>query len=155
MIFLLLAIDMSVDIKYGGHYCSLRLVKMMLKIKFPDNLITGMLSKQKNIPCRVQVSDKFEVMFFTVIPDTLGIVYDWDRELFEERAMAGAGGMYTHYKPALITLNQESDDIYEIVELSLFYNDFGWCPVIHNGAYAPPVNFWDSDDEDPDYVPGS
>lgn len=92
MTFLLLAIDMSVDIKCRGRYCSLRLAKMMLKIKFPDNLITGMLSKQKNIPCRVQVSNKFEIMFFTVIPDTLGIVYGWDRELFEERAMAGAGG---------------------------------------------------------------
>lgn len=46
MTFLLLAINMSVDIKCRGNYCPLRLMKMILKIKFPDNLITGMLSKQ-------------------------------------------------------------------------------------------------------------
>ncbi|WP_288821598.1 hypothetical protein [uncultured Leclercia sp.] len=126
---------------------------MILQINFPDNLVTGLLSEQKNIPCTIKVSDKFEVIFSTVIPCTVGIIYEWDRQLLEERAIAKAGGVYTHNEPALITLNKKTEDSYEVVELHVFYNDFGWCPVIKDGGYAIPNQFWDSDEEDPDYIP--
>lgn len=126
---------------------------MILQIKFPDNLVTGSLCKQKDIPCTVQISNKFEILFSIVIPNTIGIVQEWDRQLLEERAIASAGGIYTHNEPALITLSKRTEDSYDIVELSIFYNDFGWCPVIRNKEYAIPNQFWDNDDEDPEYVP--
>ncbi|MFJ5503261.1 hypothetical protein ACIPUO_03480 [Pectobacterium carotovorum] len=126
---------------------------MILEINFPDNLITGLLSEQKNIPCTIKVSDKFEVIFSTVVPCTAGIMREWDRQLLEERAIARAGGVYTHDEPALITLNKKTKDSYEVVDLYVFYNDFGWCPVIKDREYAVPNQFWDSDEEDPGYIP--
>ncbi|WP_024554332.1 hypothetical protein ACP26C_00915 [Franconibacter helveticus 513] len=126
---------------------------MILEINFPDNLITGLLPEQKNIPCTIKVADKFEVIFSTVVPCTAGIMHEWDRQRLEERAIAKAGGAYTHNEPALITLNKKTKDSYEVVDLYVFYNDFGWCPVIKDGEYAIPNQFWDSDEEDPDYIP--
>jgi putative transposase len=41
---------------------------------------------------------------------------------------------------------------YLVMELNVFYNDFGWCPVITKGEYAVATQFWDSDEEDPGYV---
>lgn len=126
---------------------------MILQINFPDNLITGRLSVQKNIPCTIKVSDKFEVVFSTVVPCTAGIMHEWDRQLLEERAVAKAGGVYTHNEPALITLEKKGGDSYDVIDLFVFYNDFGWCSVIKDGKYATPNQFWDSDDEDPYYIP--
>ncbi|AWH88633.1 hypothetical protein [Limnobaculum parvum] len=126
---------------------------MIIHIDFPNNLITGSLTKQKNIPCTIRVSDRFEIIFSVVFPQTVGTVLLWDRKLLEERAIARAGGTYTHDEPALITLGEKTENSYEVVDLFVFYNDFGWCPVINNSKYAIPTKFWDSDDEDPDYVP--
>ncbi|WP_130099354.1 hypothetical protein [Siccibacter turicensis] len=128
---------------------------MILKVDFPDNLITGSLAQQKNIPCTIKVADEFEVIFSTVIPPTTGIMHEWNRQLLEERAIAKAGGAYTHNEPALITLGNKTKDTYEIIDLQVFYNDFGWCPVIKGGEYAVPNQFWDSDEEDPGYLPQS
>ncbi|ELY3761622.1 hypothetical protein SMX63_003744 [Cronobacter universalis] len=128
---------------------------MILEINFPENLITGKLSEQKNIPCVIQVSDKFRVLFSTAVPCTEGIMHEWDRKLLEDRAPARAGGIYTHNEPALITLNKKTEDSYKVIELHIFYNDFGWCPIIINGDYAVPVKFWDSDEDDPGYKPKS
>lgn len=128
---------------------------MILCVEFQDNILIGMLAKQKNIPCIIQISDKFEILFPEVAPDTTGIVLEWNREMLEERAIARAGGDYTHQEPGLITLNQISEHKYKINELYIFYNDFGWCPIIENYEYAQPHQFWDSDDEDPNYVPNN
>lgn len=116
-------------------------------------MTTGLLSKQKNIPCIIQVSDEFEILFPTVIPYTKGIIQGWDRRLLEERVIARAGGVYTHNEPALITLHKQTEDSYRVIDLQIFYNDFGWCPVIKDGEYATPTQFWDCDDEDPEYIP--
>ncbi len=126
---------------------------MILNIEFPNNLITGSLIEQGNIPCTIQISDKFEIIFSTVFPTTIGVVSEWDRELLDERAIAKGGGAYTHNEPGLITLERINKNIYKINELSIFYNDFGWCSIIKDGEYATPHQFWDSDDDDPDYVP--
>lgn len=126
---------------------------MMLFIKFKNNLLTDVLVKQKNIPCLIQVSDKFEILFPVIAPNTTGIVIEWDRKLLEERAIARAGGTYTHQEPGLITLSKVSENKYKVNALYIFYNDFGWCPIIEKCEYAKPHQFWDSDDEDPDYVP--
>ena len=125
---------------------------MILEINFPNNLVTGKLSEQKNIPCTIKVSDKFEISFSAVIPSATGIVQEWDRKRFEERAIARAGGVYTHNEPAMITLKKKMENCYLVMELNVFYNDFGWCPVITKGEYAVATQFWDSDEEDPCYV---
>lgn len=126
---------------------------MILQITFPDNLVTGLLAEQKNIPCVIKVAGKFEVVFTTVIPFVVGIMHEWDRQLLEERAIARAGGAYTHNDPALITLKKREDGKYDVVNLSVFYNDFGWFPVVKDRKYAAPIKFWDSDEEDPGYDP--
>lgn len=118
---------------------------MILNIKFPQNLITDSLVGQERIPCLCKVSDKFEILFQSPILVAEGIVTGWDRKKLEERALAGAGGAYTHCASGLITLKKIEPDKFNIYELSLFYADFGWCPVIAEGDYAVPKKFWNED----------
>ncbi|WP_074924326.1 hypothetical protein [Delftia lacustris] len=118
---------------------------MKLHIRFPQNLITVDLLKQKQIPCLVRISNEFEVIFFDTVPDVSGIVYGWDRDELERRAVASGGGEYTHSARSLITLMREENDIYQIVDLKMFYRSFGWCAVVKNGQYADPGKFWDDD----------
>lgn len=119
---------------------------MKLHISFPDNLISEDLLKQKKIPCLIKISKNFEVHFFDTMPDVSGLVSDWDRDELERRAVASAGGKYTHFARSLITLKEYESDIYEILDLDMFYRSFGWCQVVVNGEYAPPGKFWDNDE---------
>lgn len=85
-------------------------------------------------------------MFFSeTIPDSSGVVIGWDRGELELRAVAGAGGEYTHWANSLITLKELKPGVYEIIELQFFYRSFGWCPIVLNGEYAPAGNFWDEE----------
>lgn len=118
---------------------------MRLKIDFPDNLITDELVLQKQIPCFCKVSNEFVISFSDTIPESSGIVLDWDRRDLELRAVAGAGGQYTHYANSLITLKRIGSNVFEIVDLEMFYRSYGWCVILLNGAYAPPRDFWDSE----------
>lgn len=118
---------------------------MMLKIKFPDNLITDELIGQVRIPCLCKISTEFEISFLDTVPESSGIVLDWSREELEQRAVAGAGGEYTHYNNGLITLKKIAEGTFEIVDLEMFYRNFGWCVVLRGGEYAPPGNFWDEE----------
>lgn len=72
-----------------------------------------------------------------------GAVTDWDRKSLAERAPAGAGGTYTHYRPSLISLQQLGDDIFQITNLKMFYESFGWLAIVENGEYAAPGLIWD------------
>lgn len=118
---------------------------MKLNIDFPDNMITDDLLKQQRIPCFCKVSTQFEIFFSDTFPESSGVVSDWDRREFELRAIAGAGGHYTHFANGLITLNKVGDGVFEIVDFEIFYRTFGWCAVLRNGNYAPPGNFWDEE----------
>lgn len=118
---------------------------MILNIKFPQNLIAENLVVQERIPCLCKVSDKFEILFQSPLLVAEGTVIDWDRKKLEQRALAGAGGAYTHCASGLITLKKIEPDKFSVYELLLFYADFGWCPVIVDGDYAVPKKFWDDD----------
>ncbi len=78
-------------------------------------------------------------------PESSGIVSGWNREELERRAIAGAGGQYTHYANSLITLSKMSEGLYQIIDLEMFYRSFGWCIVFRDGQYAPAGNFWDDE----------
>jgi len=116
-----------------------------LEICFPKNMISEMLLENEKIPCICKISDKFEIYFSDTVPDVTGIVTDWDRKELELRAVAGAGGKYTHFSNSLITLNKIGDDSYNIIYLSIFYVNFGWCDVLIDGEYAPPGKYWDEE----------
>ena len=60
----------------------------------------------------------------------------------------GGGGLYTHSAFAMITLGEVQSGVYRIHDLAMFYTGFGWCPVLVNGEYAPPGDFWDGDEDD-------
>lgn len=118
---------------------------MKLKIEFPDNLITGDLLRQVRIPCFCKVSKEFNISFSNTVPESSGTVLEWDRKELELRAVGGAGGQYTHYANSLITLRRESENIFQIVDLEMFYRSYGWCVVLRDGVYAPPGDFWDEE----------
>lgn len=118
---------------------------MKLKIYFPADLRTEDLLQQKKIPCLCKISKEFEVVFSDTVPHSSGVVAEWDRKELELRAVAGGGGKYTHYANSLITLKSVGDNLYEIIDLQMFYTSFGWCEVLKEGKYAPPGDFWDEE----------
>ena len=118
---------------------------MKLNINFPDNLITDELLRQERIPCMCKISKEFEISFSDTIPESSGIVSEWDRKELELRAVASAGGKYTHYAFGLITLKEIGLGVYKIIDLEMFYRNFGWCVILKGGEYAPPGNFWDEE----------
>lgn len=118
---------------------------MKLNIHFPDNLISDDLLRQQRIHCLCKVSNQFEISFADTVPESSGIESGWNREELERRAVAGAGCQYTHYASSLITLSKIGEDVYEIIDLEMFYRSFGWCAVFQDGHYAPAGNFWDDE----------
>ncbi|MDF3848009.1 hypothetical protein [Achromobacter denitrificans] len=118
---------------------------MKLKIKFPKDIRTGYLLSQERVPCLCKVSKEFEVSFSDTVPESSGVVFEWDRKELELRAIAGAGGQYTHYANSLITLKEIDVDTYQIIDLEMFYARFGWCVILKNGEYARPGDFWDEE----------
>ncbi len=118
---------------------------MKLNIEFPANMITDDLLMQKYIPCLCKISKEFQISFTDTVPESTGIVSEWNREELELRAIAGGGGKYTHYANSLITLQKIEGDFYRIIDLEMFYTNFGWCVVLKDGEYAPPGNFWDEE----------
>lgn len=118
---------------------------MKLVIRFPQDMRTEQLLRQSRIPCLCKVSKDFEISFSDTVPASSGFVCDWDRREFELRAVAGGGGKYTHYANGLITLRKIGVDTYKIIDLEMFYTNFGWCAILKDGEYAPPGNFWDEE----------
>ncbi|MCO3324626.1 hypothetical protein [Pseudomonas aeruginosa] len=118
---------------------------MKLRIEFPKDIRTGYLLRQERIPCLCKVSKEFEIYFSDTIPESSGVVLEWNRKELELRAISGGGGRYTHYGNGLITLKDVGADTYQIIDLEIFYARFGWCVVLKDGEYAPPGDFWDEE----------
>ncbi len=113
---------------------------VQLVIQFPKNLVTELLIQQKDIPCFCKIAKDFELDFTESIPQVSGKVIHWDRRELELRAEPGAGGEYTHYRNGLVSLQEtEQKDVYNIIDLKLFYYHLGWCSVITNGEYSAYV----------------
>ena len=123
-------------------------MSITLNIEFEKNLLTEELVLQKKIPCLCRVSKDFEIVFKDPLPEAVGVVHGWDRAMLEQRAMAGAGGKYTHYGYGLLTLKSIKENVYEITDLDFFSTGFGWCQILIDSEYGPPGNFWDDDEED-------
>lgn len=96
---------------------------MKLNIDFPESMITDELLRQEQIPCFFKVSKEFEIWFSDTVPESSGVVSEWDRRELELRAVAGAGGRYTHYASGLITLQKVDENVFKIIDLEMFYKD--------------------------------
>ena len=118
---------------------------MKLIINFAKDLLSQSLVQQKNIPCLCKIGINFEVHFPCLQYEKFGLVEDWDRKELEWRAPAGAGGAWTHHRCCLISLEPVSDGVYKIEDLSMFYEDMGWLPVLKNSIYVTPVGIWDEE----------
>ncbi|WAH59583.1 hypothetical protein LZ023_08560 [Pseudomonas silvicola] len=118
---------------------------MKLNIRFPQNMHTENLLRQARIPCLCKISREFEICFSDTVPESSGTVFEWDRNELELRAIASGGGQYTHYANSLITLRKVESNVYKVIDLEMFYANFGWCAVLKGGEYAPPGNFWDEE----------
>jgi len=116
-----------------------------LRIDFPKNLATDELLRQERVPCVCKIAKEFEIFFAETVPGSSGVVSEWDRKELELRAVAGAGGQYTHHASGLITLKAVGSGVYEIIDLEVFYRSFGWCAILKNSEYAPPGEFWDEE----------
>ena len=122
---------------------------MNLEIKFPNNIRTENILRQSRLPCLCKVSVRgFEVEFRSPMQTTIGVVKNWDRSAIESRVPSGAGGQYTYYSDALITLSMISNELFEIQQLALFDENFGWCNLIEDGKYSSVPNFFDADEDE-------
>ncbi len=119
---------------------------MRLKIEFPDNLITQKLLAQVRIPCRCLVEADFHVTVSETIPSVTGTIVDWDGEMLDLRVPRYVGGTVSHDAFGLISLRLVGANLYDVIELEMFNRTVGWCPVIADGEYGPPGQFWDEDD---------
>jgi hypothetical protein len=118
---------------------------MRLKIELPRNLLAQQLVRQSDIPCVCRIGRTFEIRLDAPLPPAVGTVEDWDRDALEERAPAGAGGEWTHHRNGRITLRPVAEGVYEIEHLALFYEGFGWVPVIVDSVDAQPMQLWDEE----------
>lgn len=59
----------------------------------------------------------------------------------ELRAVAGAGGRYTHFANGLITLHKINEGVYKVFDLGMFYRSYGWCAVLRGGEMRLPEIF--------------
>ncbi|WP_130732490.1 hypothetical protein [Komagataeibacter xylinus] len=109
---------------------------MKLKISFPENCISEIIIEQKFIPCLCKISHNFEIEFKVPLQPATGIVFEWDIGLIDERVPAGTGGQYLHYANGEISIVHISDDMYQILDLNMFYPSSGWRPVMKDGDYA-------------------
>jgi len=120
---------------------------MLLKIAIRKNLRTEHLLTHAGIPCVCAVGRDFEVQLHAPLDAATGKIEGWDCDEIAYRAPAGAGGRLTHLKHGRITLREVSTDTYEVVDLDMFYEQFGWLPVVAGGAYASPLEGLHDDEE--------
>lgn len=119
---------------------------MLLKITVPQNMRNAQLLRQSQIPCLCYIGRDFEVHLTQPLDSTVGKVEDWSESEIAVRAPAGGGGKWTHVKHARITLGAVAEGVYEIIELSMFYEAYGWLPVISQSEYATPApGLWDEE----------
>lgn len=118
---------------------------MILHIELPQNFVAEEMARQRDIPCLCRVATDFELLFQEPLPVAAGLVTGWDSNLLNDRAMAGAGGEHTHYSFAMVTLEKMTQNVFKIMDLSFFNRSVGWCPILMNGEYGPPGDFWDEE----------
>lgn len=118
---------------------------MRLKIEIPNNLTNSRLLQQVDIPCVCYIGKSFEIHLESPLSPTTGVIDDWDRKALEERAPAGAGGLWTHCRHGRMTLRSASEGVYEIMNLDMFYEGHGWLPIIAAGTYAVAAEIWDEE----------
>lgn len=114
---------------------------MYLNIVLPDNLGTELMLNVSHIPCFCKKGGgKFELSFLHPLPEATGLIHDWDAAKIDQRAPAGAGGIYTHYGFGTVTLEKIDKENYKIIDLSIFKTTYpGWFPIIKDGDWAEPV----------------
>jgi HEAT repeat protein len=100
------------------------------------------LKKQKDVPCVCRVGRHFKVVFEPPLPESEGLVHGWDEEQIRQRAPDLVGGPYLHHCHAIITLDEVGQDVYRILDLSMFYESLGWCPIVVDGEYGPLGDGW-------------
>lgn len=108
----------------------------MMTIKFlPHEAVSRSVVRQQRIPCLCRVSNDFEILFQAPLPEAGGQVVGWSRSELEIHVVEGVG-QYEHTVNGLVTLQEQDDGSYGIVELEMFYGGFGWVPLISAGRYV-------------------
>lgn len=115
---------------------------MYLNIVLPQNLGTQLMLDRPHIPCFCKIGgSKFELSFHDPLPEATGLIYEWDIKKVDQRVPAGAGGAYTHYCFATVSLKRTDRNQYKIIDLTFFKTSYpGWFPIIQDGEWAEPVS---------------
>ena len=121
---------------------------MRLHVNLPKYLTSRALVLQKSIPCTCRICSVFELSLLEPLLKVHGTVEGWDSKEIAQRAPAGAGGKYTHCHAGLVTLLEIDQNLFEIRSLSMFYDAYGWLPIVEDGEYvAPNTHIWDTEDD--------
>jgi len=128
---------------------------MIIKVDFSSEVISiGEPIPFQNIvdvPCLCKLkAGKFTIEFVSTHTKIEGNLKGWSIEDFSAKALVGVGGEYVYYAHGLISIQHIEETNYKVLSLSLFYNSHGWLPVIENGNYTIPKQFWN---DEPDWLP--
>lgn len=119
---------------------------MLLNIEISHNLRNSRLLLQRDVPCVCYIGKDFEIHLQAPLDPAVGTVQDWSRTELAARAPAGGGGRWTHHAHGRVTLRAVADGVYEIRDLAMFYEAYGWLLVVTDGAYAAPKEgLWDEE----------
>ena len=80
------------------------------------------------------------------LQQTRGQVTGYDLKEIEKRAPAGAGGEFIYFNEGLVSLSPLGGESYAIINLAIFDESVGWCPILQDCRYAEPRNLDDQDD---------
>ncbi|MGP4826284.1 hypothetical protein ACTXGE_00130 [Psychrobacter sp. T6-4] len=107
----------------------------------PEDLRLNELIKREDIPCFCKINNKF-ILTLDFDPYVLeGEMVDWDVERLNLLFPSGAGGEYTYYNHAMISIEKCAENQYEVRSLKFFKAYFGWMPIIIDGEYAPNPDY--------------
>lgn len=112
---------------------------MELKINDGNHAKFSDLFKRRNIPCIVKVKHKgLEIAFPEAlnIGECSGSIVSYDSVLMKERLFFSAGGTYLIYEPALVTLKKIEENLFSVIDFSIFYSFLGRINIIKNGEYS-------------------
>lgn len=110
---------------------------MILSICILTDLRINELIKREDIPCFCKIDAKF-TLTFDFNPFLLtGEILEWDTERMTLLYPSGAGGKYTHYNHAMVSIDKVSENQYKVISLKFFEAYLGWCSIIVDGEYAP------------------
>lgn len=111
---------------------------MLLNIEIPEHLEKEEFLKIKNIPCHCKLEKGIFQLSIDCHPfKAIGTISDYSIKEINNRSAAYGGGAILYDHPAMVSLQELSNNLYKISYLSFFQSIKGWQNIVQNFEYSP------------------